>query len=581
MKALAAFCIVFSTYSQSFGQGGWRFDTDPSNDFTKFSTSYSYVGASFVEINGDEFVDIFVAPKSLFYNNGDGTFTRGKDLAFTHQNSTAGSSCADLDNDGDNDLIVSCLPSKVYFNDGNGNFKDSSSKLPSFSNYGSWAVAIGDYNKDRELDFIFAHANGYHPPSTPSPCKFYIQKAGSFNPILQSDYSFSNELFSYTCPTWSDYDLDGDMDLFIASGPAKGTPDYDYCFKNLKVETGKDSLEQMTNELFAKQKQDGQCYNFIDFDNDCDLDLCLSNYLSAKTRMYKNTNGIYTELSTPFTNTTTNISNCWGDYDNDGDMDVIITNDNQTTKYYQNNGIGSFTYLNGGFTTPTATNGIANGDYDNDGDLDIITNGVGNNGNTSSVGLYINDTVARNRSFINLKLTGVESNRSGIGAFVKLHAIIYGKPVWQIREVSAQNTFQGQNDIRVHFGLGDATAADSIIIIWPSGKIDRYYNYAAHTFYNITEGFGITNVHEEVISDNKLKLNIYPAPSDGFITVNFSGNTGSPIRYTITDISGKAVLHGKLVANNSQIEISGLCSGMYFLNTVSGSNRASSQFLKK
>ena len=190
------------------------------------------------------------------------------------------------------------------------------------------------------------------------------------------------------------------MDLFMASGPVMGIPDYDFCYKNLKIETGIDSLVPMTTELFATQTQDGQCYNFIDYDNDSDFDLCLTNYFSAPTRMYKNTGGIYTSISTAFTTTTTNIANCWGDYDNDGDLDVIITNDNQITKYYRNNGGISFTYLSGGFTTPTATNGITNADYDNDGDLDVFTNGDGNNGNTSSEDIYVNDTV-RKQNFVN------------------------------------------------------------------------------------------------------------------------------------------------------------------------------------
>jgi hypothetical protein len=184
----------------------------------------------------------------------------------------------------------------------------------------------------------------------------------------------------------------------------------------------------MTSELFAIQIQDGQCFNFVDYDNDGDFDLCLTNYYSAPTRFYKNNGGTYLSIPTPFTTATTNIANCWGDYDNDGDLDVIITNDNQITRYYRNDN-GVFVFLSNGLSTPTATNGAANADYDNDGDLDVFFNGVGNNGNTTSVGLYRNDTVAGNRKWVNIKLTGTASNKSALGAIVRLKSTINGQPV--------------------------------------------------------------------------------------------------------------------------------------------------------
>ncbi|MBK6544617.1 MAG: VCBS repeat-containing protein [Saprospiraceae bacterium] len=564
MKKLILLCIIFCISNFSFAQGGWIFDTNPLNDVVNYTTIYPYVGCSFVEINGDNFVDLIASPKTVFLNNGDGTFSQTTSLPFTIQNGTAGSSSADLDNDGDNDIIVACVPTKVFFNNGNGTFSDSTSQIPSFGLYGSWAVAIGDYNENRELDFIFAHAAGYHAPAPTTPCKFYRQQSTIFDPLSVSLPPITDSLNSYTNPYWSDYDLDGDMDLFMASGPVMGTSDFDFFYKNLKIETGIDSLVPMTTELFATQTQDGQCYNFIDYDNDGDFDLCLTNYFSAPTRMYKNTGGIYTSIATAFTTTTTNIANCWGDYDNDGDQDVIITNDNQITKYYRNNNGASFTYLAGGFSTPTATNGITNADYDNDGDLDVFTNGIGNNGNTSSVGLFINDTVAGNRNFVNIKLVGVPSNRSAIGTIIKLHAIINGNSVWQMREVNAQNSFQGQNDLRVHFGLGDATVIDSIIIIWSSGATEYHLNYAVNSFYQITEGNGViilSSVHENNNLQNSVR--IFPNPTNSFFNVQLSQINNEPTVYCITNMLGAEILIGKVTHSNFSVDLEHLPSDIY------------------
>lgn len=582
MKKVKLLCAVLCIYNLSFSQGGWVFDTNPSNDITNYTTNttvYNYTGCSFIDIDGDNFVDLYAAPKTLFLNNGDGTFTQITSLPFTIQNGVWGSSSADLDNDGDNDIILAGVPSKVYFNNGNGIFSDSSLQVPSFGFYGSWAVAIGDYNEDRELDFVFAHAAGYHAPAPAEPCKFYRQQSSIFNPLSVSLPPITDSLSTYTNPYWSDYDLDGDMDLFMASGPVT-IAGFDPCYKNMKIETGIDSLLPMTTELFVTQTQDGQCYNFIDYDNDGDFDLCITNYISAPTRMYKNNNGTYVSIATPFTTATTNIANCWGDYDNDGDQDVIITNDNQITKYYRNNGGISFTYLPGGFSTPTATNGITNADYDNDGDLDVFTNGLGNNGNISSVGLFINDTVAGNRNFVNLKLIGTASNRSAIGAIVRLHATLNGNPVWQMREVNAQNSFQGQNDLRVHFGLGDATIIDSISITWPSGSIDYHVNYPSNAFYEVTESIGIINlsVNENNNPDNS--VNIYPNPTNNSFHVEIAEFNNEPGIYTLTNILGEEMLNGKITHAHFAVNIEALPAGVYTFSIRSSKGLISKRIVK-
>src|SRR5262249_15618062 len=135
-----------------------------------------------------------------------------------------------------------------------------------------------------------------------------------------------DSLAPYTIPTWSDYDLDGDMDLFIGSGPAQVAPLPDFNYKNLLKETGSFSLERLTSFPF-KVPQDGQTYNFIDYDNDGDLDICLTNYSQAPSRFYLNSDTGYVSLTTPFTTTIGHLSNCWGDIDNDGFLDVLIATD--------------------------------------------------------------------------------------------------------------------------------------------------------------------------------------------------------------------------------------------------------------
>lgn len=557
-------------------QGGWVQVTDTASAVSHYTTSMGYVGASMVDLDGDGYVDLYAAPRTLFRNDGTGRFATLPSLSFTPQQGASGASWADLDNDGDNDVVVASYPSKVLFNNA-GTFADSSPQVPGFTAYASWAAAIGDYNGDRELDFIFAHANGFHP-GTPAPCRLYIQGQPVFSPWADTSYSFTTQLAPYTVPYWSDYDLDGDMDLFIASGPATGTADFDPCFKNLKVETGMDTLVQMTTELFAMQTQDGQCYNFVDYDNDGDLDLCLTNYIGATTRLYRNDMGVYTTVATPFSTTSPNLANCWGDYDNDGDQDVIIANGNVAARYYRNNGNATFTYLPNGFSTPTAVCCIANGDVDNDGDLDLFVNGIGNNGSGTSVGLYLNDTVAGNRNFVNLSLVGVASNRSAIGATVRVKATINGSPVWQLREVNAQNTFQGQNDLRVHVGLGNAAVVDSLVVTWPSGAVDVHVNALANAFYQVTEGMGIAT-HARPAHWEGMDWEVFPNPVHDLLTIACPGQ-GEALTYRILDARGRWMAGGALDGAIHVVPVQGWPAGVYLVQVVGQTTHVATRVVK-
>ena len=122
------------------------------------------------------------------------------------------------------------------------------------------------------------------------------------------------------------------------------------------------------------------------------------------------------------------------------------------------------------------------GDLDNDGDLDIL---IGNNGQTAD--LLRNDGGNRNNALL-IRTIGSRSNRDGIGARLKL--TVGGKVL--MRHVKAGSSYQGQNDLRVHFGLAGAQQADRLEILWPSGSIDTLEAIKANQIVTVTEGRGIT-----------------------------------------------------------------------------------------
>jgi hypothetical protein len=130
-----------------------------------------------------------------------------------------------------------------------------------------------------------------------------------------------------------------------------------------------------------------------------------------------------------------------------------------------------------GATTPHSSRGAAFGDYDNDGDIDVLVMNM-----NEPPSLLRNDYAGRNH-WLALDLEGTASNRSAIGAIVTVAA--GGRRT--ARAVLSQSSYYSHDDRRVHLGLGDSRAADSIEIRWPSGRVQRMANVPANRVVKIRE----------------------------------------------------------------------------------------------
>jgi len=95
--------------------------------------------------------------------------------------------------------------------------------------------------------------------------------------------------------------------------------------------------------------------------------------------------------------------------------------------------------------------------------------------------------VGNSNHWIQVQLEGTRSNRSGIGAKIRVLAMMSGDPVWQMREISAKTGFKSQSELVAHFGLGNARIVDSLLIEWPSGLVQTITDLRANQLLRITE----------------------------------------------------------------------------------------------
>ncbi len=503
-----------------------------------------YVGASWIDFNNDGRLDLFANRLFLYRNNGSGVFTKIASGIGANQVQTIGSgnSWADYDNDGYIDCFYSGRTSRLYRNNGNETFTPitSGSIGDSVATRG-WACAWADYDNDGNVDLFITHPAGFVGQDLPATPNHLLHNDGppnyTFTRVTTGE--FVTALAPYTVATWSDYDNDGDMDLFIGSGPATPVLAVDYLYRNMLKESGMANFARLTTAPIATDLVDGQVWNWIDYDNDGDLDAYLTNYggsLSPQglvNNLYRNNSGAFVRMTgaqvgSLVTDKDVSLASVWGDFDNDGDLDVLVTQDTGfQRRYYKNNGDGTFTSAGAGdFVAGTDQHSSATaGDYDNDGDLDLYVTGTG-----ATKALFRNDLTNGN-SWINIFCLGVTSNRSAIGAKVRAKGTINGKVVWQLREISSQNTFNGQSMLNAHFGFGNATLIDSLKVEWPSGNVDVARNVPVNRFITITEGRGITT---------DVKENGSPLPADFVLSQSYPNplqasafNSATTITYTL------------------------------------------------
>ena len=465
---------------------------------------------------------------ALYRNNGDGTFDDVADKAGVSDIGWGmGVAVGDYNNDNFEDLYVTCLgPDHLLKNNGNGKFTDVTGKAGVSDPRWSTGASFVDYNHDGQLDLFVANYVDFDVNNLPEfgvgkTCQYksipvqcgprglrgagdtlYRNNGdGTFTDVSQKAGVADANGFYGLGVISSDFDQDGLIDIFVAND---STPNFHYrnngdgTFKEIGFTAG-----TAVNENGSEQGSMG--VTVADYDHDEKLDLFITNFADEYNVLYHNDGrNSFTDLSYAAKLAAVSLPHVgWGtkffDYDNDGWVDLFVANGHvypqlpnyrQPKLLHRNNRDGTFTEVSlefgAVFTENRASRGVAFGDLDNDGDVDLVINEL--DGNPQ---LLRNDGGNMNNSIL-IKTIGVKSNRSGIGARVK----VVSGDLTQIDEVRSGDSYISQSDQRLHFGLEKRGKVDLIEIRWPSGLVDKLTDVRANRILVVKEGQGLVDQRE-------------------------------------------------------------------------------------
>ena len=498
-------------------------------------------GCAFIDYDNDGWLDIYVlsgtrldgAPPGttnrLYHNNRDGTFTDITEKAGLTNTGWAAAVCiGDYNNDGFDDLFVTYWGQNIlYRNNGNGAFTDVTKEaglLHEGTRWGSGCTFI-DYDRDGYLDLFVANYLDFNLAKVPAvgknpscnwkgipvncgprglpPGRNWMYRNngdGTFTDISEkSGVAKAKGSYCMTAVA-ADFDNDSWPDLYIA---CDSTPSFllknnhDGTFTEVGLESGvalnEDGMEQA-----------GMGLGVGDFNLDGNLDILKTHFADDTAVLYRNdgkanfedvTNSAGLGVETRYIS--------WGaammDLDNDGNPDLFWVTGSvypeieaKLPSYpfksprilFRNLGDGKFEELldqaGPGIAALHASRGCAFGDFDNDGDVDILIM------NLNEPPSLLRNDMTGNGHWLKVKLIGVKSNRTALGARVTVHYA--GKK--QAQEVLSQSSFYSVNDLRLHFGLGAAEKAD-LDVRWPNGATERLTAVSADRLVTIREGAGI------------------------------------------------------------------------------------------
>ena len=525
-------------------------------------------GAAWGDFDRDGWVDLFVvnqagpltpdgagvegspARAALYRNLGDGTFEEvAERVGVDFRGQGMGARWGDVDNDGWPDLLVTGYNDlRLYRNSGDGTFADVTVSAGLETDAGFWTgAAWGDYDRDGLLDLYvtgyvqFDDTDGEEMasqydvdvPTSLNPSSFEAARNLLFHNEGGFRFSERAESAGVTDPrgrglaaVWLDVDEDGWPDIYVANDVSDNA-----LFRN----NGDGTFEEISYRALVADYRGAMGIAVGDWDGDLDQDFFITHWIAQENALYSS---ILNQLSLPEDGPDRPIQFRddadrfglgqialdfvgWGtsflDIDNDGLLDLLVVNgstfqeDDDPTllvpmrdQIFWNAGRqrGFFDIspaLGPYFQEEHVGRGLAVADYDRDGDLDaFIVQHAGD-------GVLLRNE-GNEGAWLQVELEGRTSNRDAIGARLVVYAAgAYAAAARQMSVVGAQSPYLSQNSRTLHFGLGAASAYDSLVVTWPTGVRESWGGGNTGRRVRIVEGQSDVEVvaRAEVLSERE------------------------------------------------------------------------------
>ena len=477
-----------------------------SNDlqlFTDHTGGYLGSGLSFADFNGDDIDDLTFGHHAgqIRYYQGDGVGFEEIQLNIDNGvNESKSVLWADIDNDGDQDLLITNrnASNRLWMNSGNMQFTDvtSSCGISTSSISRSYGASFGDYDNDGFIDLYICN---YHTDVINIKNELYHNNGdGTFTDVTVSS-GVGNGLQQSFQSTWIDIDKDRFLDLYVINDRL----DYPNSFY---LNNGDGTFVDMGPVWGADLEIYAMSSTFADYDCDGDMDLYVTNGSAGNVLLSNNLN-----QGMGFVNVTSSLGVevnqlCWGacfiDHLNDSWLDLYVgTGFSVYTDYpnifeeypalsnafFTSNGTGSLDVSSELSEELQHTFAMSTGDFNNDGFPDLVSHQVGLNASVISA-------IPNENHYLKVRPQGTTVNRDAIGSEVYVyHSSAENTEVNAVKVdvVFCGDKYLSQNSRHLQFGLGSSTQVDSVVIQWPGGFPETFLGISIDSSVVLVEGASI------------------------------------------------------------------------------------------
>lgn len=484
---LFSICILQKMTAQDFTFVNRKFDASPNGSR----------GVSIADIDGNGWLDIVVSNQvdsvklsgnSIFLNE-KGHFYHKAIAANRLEAWSESAHTVDIDNDHDLDLFFTTqfnVPNLLYRNDGSGNFTPMDAGELTSDPTNSPGACWCDYDLDGDLDVFVVNRDGADDHL------YENNGAGKFMHIKKGPW-IGNEGDGRSC-AWGDINGDGRMDLYVANFVVKQGGKVIGKHRNylyLGLENG--AFMEQTEGIAVEEKNASYGVTLIDLDYDKDLDIYVTNVSSRDDNaLYENSGGgdfqKLGEHTVAYATNRPSKGQTWGDFSNNGQLDLYIANGTEGYPEIQNYFFSTNKDASNAriyHALPTIDPHISAGTASGDLDNDgDLDLYVCNWGNDSEPNdCYINQT--NSNQWIKFQLRGLESNSYGIGSWAFL---TLDDGSIETRYFTRETGYGSENAPEIHFGIATPRKPVAIEIIWPSGLRQSSTSLSANTTYQVVEG---------------------------------------------------------------------------------------------